>query len=46
LDDDRLVETELHLELLLVGRVHHAGGIEQDVADVARDDAQHHENEH
>src|SRR5262249_39127619 len=46
LHHDRLVEAELAFELELLGRVHHAGGVEQDVGDVAGHHAQQHEDDH
>jgi hypothetical protein len=45
LGHERLVEAELALEPGLVGRIDQAGGREQDVGDVARHQAQHHEDE-
>ena len=45
LHDDRLVEPELLLQIGLVGGVDIAGGVEQDVDDVAGHDAQQHEDD-
>ncbi len=45
LQRDRLVEPELALQIGLVGGIDHAGGIEQDVDDVAGHDAQQDEDD-
>ena len=42
---DRLVEAKLLFEIGLVGGIDEAGGVEQDVDDVAGDDAQQHEDD-
>ena len=40
------IETEVVLEPGLVGRIDHPGGGEQDVGDVARHEAEQHEDQH
>ena len=43
---NRLVEAELALDLGLLGRIDQAGGVEQDVGDVAGNQAEQRENDH
>ena len=45
LHDDRLVEAELLLQIGLVGGIDIAGGVKQDVDDIAGHDAQQHEDD-
>ena len=45
LHKDRLIEPEVALQIGLVGRIDIAGGVEQDVDDVAGHDAQQHEDD-
>src|SRR5882757_2099454 len=45
LDDDRLAQAELALQVGLVGGIDEAGGVEQDVDNVAGNDPQQHEDD-
>ena len=46
LHGDRPVETEFALDLRLLRRIDHAGGVEQDIGDVAGHQPQQHEDDH
>src|SRR5262249_10302497 len=46
LDDDRLIQAQFAFELVLLGLTDHAGGIEQDICDIARHDPQNDEDDH
>jgi hypothetical protein len=46
LNGDGLVETKLDFKLVLLRRADHPGGVEQDIGDVAWNDAQQNEDDY